>query len=89
MAQVQTETLPYTDIISVWLVDDDEDFSIVASAALGVDSNVQCDRAFGSCEEAIEALQHTEHKPDVILLDIGLPGLSRSRGFPRHRTSSC
>lgn len=81
MAQVQTETLPYTDIISVWLIDDDEDFSIVAAAALGVDSSVQCDRTFGNCEDAIEALRHSERKPDVILLDIGLPGMSGLDGI--------
>ena len=39
--------------------------------------------AFGSAEEAIAALGHT--KPDVVLLDLELPGISGVEAVPRFR----
>ena len=42
---------------------------------------MKCPCAFASCEEALVALRSTP-TPDVILLDVGLPGMSGIEGIP-------
>ncbi|MBI4427712.1 MAG: response regulator transcription factor [Ignavibacteriales bacterium] len=64
-----------TKLISVFLIDDNEEFCTVFSAALSEDPNIRCSRCFTRCEHAIEFLQQEPEKPDVILLDIELPGM--------------
>ena len=76
MPVVETTVPSSTDFISVWLIDDDEEFSIVASSAIGLSSTIHCDKCFTRCEAALEALTANEHKPDVILLDIDMPGMN-------------
>ncbi|MBI4429289.1 MAG: response regulator transcription factor [Ignavibacteriales bacterium] len=80
----QTQVAPTTtDFISVWLIDDNEEFCTVVSAALSETPNIICSECFYSCEAAIESLSHEQQPPDVILLDIGLPGISAIEGIKR------
>ena len=41
----------------------------------------KCSHAFSSCEEAISVIDNLKLYPDIILLDIGLPGISGIEGI--------
>jgi len=67
---------------SVWLVEDHADSRRVLARVLNRASTMQCPCAFASCEEALAALR-SKPAPEVILLDVGLPGMSGIEGI-RH-----
>lgn len=72
--------VPFT----VWLIEDNEAYRSTASRLILRMSEVLGTRGFKSCEAAIKALDNTslsEH-PDIVLLDIGLPGMSGLDGLP-------
>ncbi|MBI3005286.1 MAG: response regulator [Ignavibacteriales bacterium] len=78
----QSQVAPTTtSSISVWLVDDNEEFCTVVSAALTETTTICCSQCFQSCEAAIESLKNGAKPPAVILLDIGLPGMSGIDGI--------
>ncbi|MBN1396458.1 MAG: response regulator transcription factor [Bacteroidetes bacterium] len=60
--------------ISVWIVDDNKSFCVVLSEALNRSNSITCDRYFHSSRQAIEFLETNNHPPQVILLDIKMPG---------------
>lgn len=66
--------------LRVWVVEDDPLFRETVERLLAADNHIACARAFDSCEAAIEALEH-ERAPDVMLMDISLPGLSGVDGI--------
>jgi DNA-binding NarL/FixJ family response regulator len=66
----------------VWLIEDHADSRRVLARVLNRASTMQCPCTFASCEDALAAFQTNPH-PDVILLDIGLPGMSGIEGI-RH-----
>lgn len=66
----------------VWLVEDHADSRRVLARVLNRASTMQCPCTFASCEDALAALQTRPH-PEVVLLDIGLPGMSGIEGI-RH-----
>lgn len=66
----------------VWLIEDHADSRRVLARVLNRAATMQCPCAFASCEEALTALR-TQPRPDVILLDVGLPGMSGIEGI-RH-----
>jgi DNA-binding NarL/FixJ family response regulator len=61
-------------VIRVALVEDDAEVRAGLEALLGSASNCSCVAAFASAEEALSKLP--ELKPDVVLMDIHLPGMS-------------
>lgn len=67
---------------AVWLIEDHADSRRVLARVLNRSATLTCPCAFASCEEALAAL-HSKAAPDVILLDIGLPGMSGIEGIPR------
>jgi DNA-binding NarL/FixJ family response regulator len=67
---------------TVWLIEDHPDSRRVLARVLNGASTMQCPCAFSSCEEALTALR-SNTAPDVILLDVGLPGMSGIEGI-RH-----
>ena len=71
-----------TDTPVVWLIEDHADSRQVLARVLNRSGNLLCPSAFASCEEALTALR-TNPAPDVILLDIGLPGMNGIEGIPR------
>ncbi len=67
-------------VASVWTVDDNEGFRKAVARSLDMGPGIQCTRCCGSCEEAFGALD-TDEAPDVVFLDINLPGLSGVEGL--------
>ena len=69
-----------TDIEMVlWMVEDTESFRKNIAVLLNLTEGLRCDRTFSRCEDAIKALD--EDLPDVILMDIGLPGMDGIEGM--------
>ncbi len=66
----------------VWLIEDHTDSRRVLARVLNRAANTRCPCTFSSCEEALAALRKAS-PPDVILLDVGLPGMSGIEGI-RH-----
>lgn len=68
--------------ISVWLVEDDERFRINMRDLVNESAGLTCDLAVSSCEEALTRLE-SDAAPDILLMDIGLPGLDGIEGIRR------
>ncbi len=62
----------------VWVVEDHDILRTSLQRLCGQARDLQCPRAFANAEEMLHALQKTVPKdqPEVILLDVGLPGRS-------------
>lgn len=72
---IQENSLEKRSRISVWIVDDNKSFCVVLSEALNRSSSIVCEKYFHSSRMAIENLETTSHIPQVILLDIKMPGM--------------
>lgn len=69
------------DPLSIWLIEDNALYRRTIAALLDEQSGIRCTLASGSCEEATVALE-SGGQPDIVLLDIGLPGLDGIAGIP-------
>jgi len=73
--------------ISVWLIEDHDDFRRMLYRVINQIKGMNCPRMFANCEGALHALQ-TEPAPRVILSDIGLPGLNGIAGIKQIKAMS-
>jgi DNA-binding NarL/FixJ family response regulator len=73
---------------TVWLIEDDALFRDTVAAVLDAADTVNCTGSFVTCEEALESLNAEDTSPDVVLLDIGLPGMGGLKGIPRLREAA-
>lgn len=62
-----------TDVI---IIEDNELLRELLKEAINKSSIIKCNNAFGSGEAALDFIEKEELVPDIILLDIGLPGMS-------------
>jgi DNA-binding NarL/FixJ family response regulator len=62
-----------TDVI---IIEDNELLRDSLKEAINKSSSINCINVFGSGEAALEFIESEELVPDIILLDIGLPGMS-------------
>lgn len=60
--------------LRVLYVDDDDDIRTIASMALRIDAGIEV-RAVSSGQEALDMLSREAWRPDVILLDVMMPGM--------------
>jgi len=67
--------------IPVWLIEDNATFRGAAARALEESGEIHCSGAFGRCEDALASLARGP-APRLILLDVGLPGMSGIEGIP-------
>jgi len=70
--------------LEVWLIEDNASFRRSIARTLEAVPGFRCTGEFGRCEDALAALA-TLPKPRVILLDVGLPGMSGIEGIPKLR----
>lgn len=73
--------------IHVWIVEDNPFFRDTVRELLDQQPGMRCTLATGSCE-AMLAVLHRGHVPQVVLMDLGLPGMSGVEGIGRIRAIS-
>jgi DNA-binding NarL/FixJ family response regulator len=75
------------DDIGVWVVEDDQAFRSGLQELLRTTPGMRCEHTFRRCEDALEALRENG-PPQVMLVDIGLPGMSGIEGIRRMKELS-
>ena len=70
--------------IQVWLIEDHKTYGERLARALNRIDGIACTQRFTACEDAFAALG-SEPAPQVLLLDVGLPGMSGIEGITRLR----
>lgn len=68
----------------IWIIEDHRRLRETVAEAVRL-AGEHAITAFASCEKAIAALEADAPKPDVILLDLGLPGMSGLEGLRRFK----
>jgi DNA-binding NarL/FixJ family response regulator len=84
---MQPDKAPPEEEKELWVVEDDALYRKTISELLHEVEGIRCDHAFSRCEDALRALE-TEPAPDVILMDLGLPGMNGIEGTTRVRELS-
>jgi DNA-binding NarL/FixJ family response regulator len=73
--------------INVMIIEDDDTYRESLQAAINASQNLACPFACESCEEALEILEK-DFAPEILLLDIKLPGISGIEGIPKFKAFS-
>lgn len=66
--------------IGIWLIEDNDTFRNTLVRVINQIGGMHCAQTFSSCEDALHVLK-TEAGPNVVLLDVGLPGMSGIDGI--------
>lgn len=81
-----SESEPTTANTVIWLIEDHD--RLRATLKEIIDSSMECEvTAFGTCEAALAKLGDG-HAPEVIVLDLGLPGMSGLEGIGKFKSLS-
>lgn len=72
------------DTIHLWIIEDHKTYGERLARALNRLEGIACMQRFTACEDAFAALT-TEPAPQVLLLDVGLPGMNGIEGITRLR----
>ncbi len=70
--------------INLWIIEDHKTYGERLVRALNRLDGISCTQRFTACEDAFAALT-TEPAPQVLLLDVGLPGMNGIEGITRLR----
>lgn len=72
------------ETIHLWIIEDHKTYGERLVRALNRLDGISCTQRFTACEDAFAALT-TEPAPQVLLLDVGLPGMNGIEGITRLR----
>ena len=75
------------DFLALWIIEDDDLYRDTLRSLIDSTEGMRCTRAFRTCEEAFKVLEK-EYAPEVVLMDIGLPGMSGIDGIRRIKSTS-
>jgi DNA-binding NarL/FixJ family response regulator len=77
------------DLIRVMMIEDHPEYRDVVRLALETATDIELTRNFGTAERALRSLKHRDKReaPDVILLDLNLPGISGLEALHHLRAS--
>jgi DNA-binding NarL/FixJ family response regulator len=76
-----------TEDIGIWVVEDDQAFRSGLQELIRTTPGMRCEHTFRRCEDALEALSE-KGPPEIMLVDIGLPGMSGIEGIRRMKEIS-
>lgn len=71
--------------IDIWVVEDDAGYRRILKQILNGEEHITCSRVFPSCDKLFEAIEAAPH-PDLVLMDLGLPGMGGVDGIQKLRT---
>ena len=74
-------------LVNIWLVEDNLRYRKSLAGLINGTQGMYCPHVFVSCEDALEVLSE-ESFPEVILLDIGLPGINGIQGIEKFKNIS-
>jgi DNA-binding NarL/FixJ family response regulator len=66
--------------VDIWVIEDDPMFRRGMEELLEETEGMRCERTFETCEDALEVLRR-EGAPQIVLVDLGLPGMSGTEGI--------
>lgn len=75
-----------TECIKLWIIEDNAAFRSNLAETLNATERICCQRDFSSFEEALECLQSVSETPQLILVDLSLPGMSGIDGLKHIHT---
>lgn len=78
------EPKPSTKKIAIWIIEDNVFFQKCLIDLINCESDLSCNQSFNSCEKALKHLELGNY-PSIILLDIGLPGMSGLEGIQKFK----
>jgi DNA-binding NarL/FixJ family response regulator len=76
------------EYISVWIVDDDVTICSTLKEFIQQSASYMKVTTFQGCEPAFQALRKAQSPPDVVLLDIHMPGMSGIEGISQFKKMS-
>jgi DNA-binding NarL/FixJ family response regulator len=68
----------------IWIVEDNVFFKNCLIDLINNETDLVCSHSFNSCEKTLQQLELGSH-PSIILLDIGLPGMSGLEGIQKFK----
>lgn len=73
--------------IEIWIIEDNVSYRRTLLGLIERTKGMFCSQVFSSCEDAIRKFEDAD-APEIILLDIGLPGMSGIQGIEKFKTLS-
>jgi DNA-binding NarL/FixJ family response regulator len=70
----------------VWLVEDNESYRQTIARVINEADDLHCTHSYDTCEEALAAAARGS-QANIILVDVGLPGMSGLEGIPKLATA--
>jgi DNA-binding NarL/FixJ family response regulator len=75
------------DEVGLWVIEDDPVFRRGMEELINATPDMRCERVFETCEEALRLVKE-EGAPQIVLVDIGLPGMSGIDGIRQMKSLS-